>query len=209
MEDRQVDRGDFIFAQVRYSGDYDPHPAACASLLAEAMKATSLGARFRRKVVSLSATELSAYPFLYLTGHGDFRLSEEEAKGLGRYLSSGGFLLADACCGDLGFDVAFRREISRALPSSKLEPIPSAHTLFSSFEDIREAGYTTAVRASFPDLKAPFLEGIEIGGALGVVYSRFDLGNGWDGEDRPFALGFEPRDARRIGVNIIVYSLTH
>jgi hypothetical protein len=144
-----------------------------------------------------------------MTGHGDFRLSAEERAGLRRYLSSGGFLLADACCGDLTFDAAFRREIVAALPDSRLEPLDAEHPIFSSVETIREVEYSTAVRASFPDLKAPYLEGLEAGGTLCVVYSRFGLGTSWDGEDRPFAMALRPRDARRLGVNIIVFAMTH
>ena len=44
-----------------------------------------------------------------------------------RYLKAGGLLLADACCGRLAFDVAFRREIAKALPGNKLERLPPDH----------------------------------------------------------------------------------
>lgn len=208
-EDRDVDRGDFVFAQAIHSGHHDPHPAAFAALLAEVLRTTSVGARLSRKMVSLSSPELSSHPFLYMTGHGDFRLTGEEAAGLRRYLSAGGFLLADSCCGDLGFDVAFRREIGRVLPDARLAPLAADHPIFSSFEGIGDIEYTSSVRASFPDLKGPFLEGIEMGGALALAYSRFDLANGWEGEERPFSLAIAPRDARRLGVNIVLFALTH
>lgn len=209
MEDQDVERGDFVFAQVRHSGHHDPHPAAFASLLKDVMKGTSIGARFRRKVVSLASPELSSCPFLYMTGHDDFRLSDDEREGLRKFLAAGGFLLADSCCGNIAFGLAFRREMARVLPDSKLEVLGASHPVFSSFETIAGVEYTTAVRASFPELKGPFIEGIEIDGSLRVAYSRFDLGNGWDGEDRPFSLGWMPADARRMAVNIILYCMTH
>lgn len=209
VEDESVDRGDFVFAQVRHRGDHDPHPAAFASLLGEAMKATSLGARLRRELIPLDGPDLGAHPFLYMTGHGDFRLSEAERSGLRRHLASGGFLLADSCCGDLGFDVAFRREVSLALDGRELAVVPAEHAVFGSFEKISRVEYTTAVRASFPGLEEPLLEGIEIDGRLSVVYSRFDIGNGWEGEERPFSLAVRSADARRLGVNIIVFCMTH
>lgn len=209
LEDREADRGDFVFAQVRHSGHHDPHPTAFANLLADVMVRTSVGARFRRKVVSLASPELSAYPFLYLTGHDDLRLTDAERQGLRRYLEAGGFLLADSCCGSLGFDIAFRRELAAVLPDAKLTPLPPDHPLFRCFHEIGEVQYTTAVRASFPDLKAPFLEGVELAGTIRVLYSRFDLGNGWEGEDHPFSMGILPEDARRIGVNAILYSMTN
>lgn len=209
MEDREVDLGDFVFAQVRHSGDHDPHPAAFANLLGEAMKATTIGARLQRELVELSSPELAKHPFLYMTGHGDFRLTDGEIAGLRTYLASGGFLLADSCCGDLTFDVAFRREIARVLPDAELAPLALEHPIFRSFHEIGEVRYSTAVRATFGDLSAPFLEAVESDGAVIIAYSRFDLGNGWEGEERPFTLGVRADDARRLGVNIIVYCMTH
>lgn len=209
VEDREVDRGDFVFAQARFAGDCDPHPGAASALIAEALRATSLGARFRREAVSLASAETGKHPFLYMTGHGDFRLSEAERSGLRRYLSSGGFLFADACCGDASFDLAFRRELAAAIPEATLAPLPSDHAIFSTFEPVRAVAYTAAVRAAFPDLAGPFLEGLETDGALRIAYSRFDLGNGWEGEERPFALGVAPADALRIGMNVLVYAMTH
>jgi hypothetical protein len=209
LEDPEVDRGDFLFGQVRHSGDHDPHPVAFANLLADVLRETTVGARFQRRLVSLASAETGRLPFLYLTGHGDFVLSEEERAGLRRFLASGGFLFADSCCGGLTFDLAFRREIARTVPERELRPLQPDHEIYSCFETIREVEYTTAVRASFPDLKAPFLEGLEIEGKLCVVYSRFDVGNGWEGEERPFALGLKAPDARRLGLNVIVYAMTH
>jgi hypothetical protein len=209
LSDESAERGDFVFAQARHRGNSDPHPTASANLLASLMKETSIGSRFRRKVVALTDPALREYPFLYLTGHGEPGLDEAEVAGLRAFLQGGGFLLADACCGDLSFDAGFRRDLARAAPEAKLAPLPPDHPLFSSFYKVREVGYTPAVRAAYPELKGPSFEGAQVGGALRVVYSRFDLGNGWEGEEHPFSLGLLPDDARRLGVNVVLYSMTN
>ena len=46
-------------------------------------------------------------------------------------------------------------------------------------------------------------------GALAVVYSPFDLGCGWEGEECPFCRGVASRDALRLGTSILVYIMTH
>ena len=74
---------------------------------------------------------------------------------------------------------------------------------------VNVSAFATAVRASFPELKTSFIEGIEVDGTVRVIYSRFDLGNGWEGEDHPFSLGYLPEDARRLGVNAVLYAMTH
>ncbi len=209
LSDQKADRGDFIFAQVHHRGHHDPHPTAFANLLQVIMKETSVGARFQRRLVALSDPNLREHPFVYLTGHGELLLGNQEVTGLRTFLQRGGFLLADACCGDLAFDISFRRELARVLPEVRLAEIPRDHPIFSSFYPMQQVAYTPAVRANFHALKGPFLEGAEIGGALRVVYSRFDIGNGWEGEEHPFALGLLPGDARRLGVNIVIYSMTN
>ena len=53
------------------------------------------------------------------------------------------------------------------------------------------------------------MEGIEIGGTLRVLYSHYDLGNGWEGVDHPFTRGLAAGDALKVGVNAVVYAMTH
>ncbi|MBI5366105.1 MAG: DUF4159 domain-containing protein [Planctomycetes bacterium] len=88
--------GDFVFAQVRHSGNWDPDPSAFGNLLKAVIAETSARVSFQKKPVRLTDPDLGAYPFLYLTGHDDFALSDDEAAGLRRFLAAGGFLLVDS-----------------------------------------------------------------------------------------------------------------
>ncbi|MBI2900277.1 MAG: DUF4159 domain-containing protein [Planctomycetes bacterium] len=202
-------RGDFVFAQVKTSGYWDPDPSAFASLLKTVLATTNTKVTFGRKEVPLTDPKLQDYPFLYLTGHGDFTFSDEEIGNLRRFLANGGFLLADACCGNLQFDQAFRREIKRALPDSALAVLPAEHPVFTTFHKISTVTYTPQVKVSFQEVNGPYLEGIVNGDETRVIYSRFDLGCGWEGEDHPWAYGVAAPDAVRLGVNVIMYAITH
>src|SRR5204863_436103 len=51
------------------------------------------------------------HPIGYMSGHYSFRLSPPERDALRRYLTRGGFLLAEACCGRKAFDTAFREQM--------------------------------------------------------------------------------------------------
>jgi hypothetical protein len=53
------------------------------------------------------------------------------------------------------------------------------------------------------------LEGITIGGTTPVIYCPFGLGGGWRGFDHPYALDIASEDAMKLGVNILLYSMTH
>ena len=128
---------------------------------------------------------------------------------MGRYLKAGGLLLADACCGRLAFDAAFRREIAKALPGQKLERLPADHPLYHSHYDIKQVEYTPRVREDFGAINTPELEGITLDGRLAVIYSRFDLGNGWEQFPHAYSYGLKDESALRIGTNVLVFAVTH
>jgi len=69
---------------------------------------------------------------------------------------------------------------------------------------INQAKYTLAVRAKNPGLNSPWLEGIKINGEYHIIYSPYDLAAGWQGDDHPLNLGYQPGDAMQIGANILI-----
>jgi hypothetical protein len=202
-------RDDFVFAQIEHEGDWDPDPSAVHNLLKHAKDNSTLEVKFKREKLVLKDPKAATYPLLYMTGHREFAWGPEEVARLQRYLKAGGILLADACCGRLAFDMAFRREIAKVLPGAKLERIPADHALYRCHYEIRQVEYTPRVRQDFGALDAPELEGITVDGRLAVVYSRFDLGNGWEQFPHPYSYGLKDPSALQIGTNVIVYAITH
>jgi len=198
------------FGQIVHGGDWDPCPGAAMGLFKYAAANSTLGVQFRREAVDLRTAKAFSHPVLYLTGHHDFVLADEEIANLRRYLAGGGFLLADACCGRREFDAAFRREIARVLPGAKLEKLPAAHPLYAAAgERVASVGYTPAVRATKGEVKTLPLEGLQYKGHLCVVYSPYALGAGWQEEQSPYSLGVAPKDARRLGLAALMYAMTH
>jgi len=128
---------------------------------------------------------------------------------LRRYLAAGGVLVANACCGRRAFDDAFRREIKRVLPDHSLTRIGLDHPVYRSIYPIQQVDYTPLVRHEQPGLEAPTLEGISLENQLRVIYSPMGLVNGWSGAPNPYARGYESHDALRMGINILVYAMTH
>jgi hypothetical protein len=202
-------RDDFVFAQLMHQGDWDPDPSAVHNLLKFARDNSTLEVKFKRENVRLKDPKAATYPLLYMTGHRDFLWTAEEAAALGRYLKAGGLLLADACCGRLAFDASFRREIAKALPGQKLARLPADHPLYHAHYDIKQVEYTPRVREDFGAINTPELEGITLDGRLAVIYSRFDLGNGWEQFPHAYSYGLKDDSALRIGTNVLVFAVTH
>jgi hypothetical protein len=202
-------REEFAFPQIVHGGDWEPSPSAAMNLLKFLGKNTTMEVQFKRVPVDLRKTQAFDHAFLYMTGHEDFTFEDTEIRVLRSYLANGGVLLADACCGRESFDRAFRRELKRVLPKSELKELPLKHPVYSSLVTINTVSYTDWVREKEPKLNTPTLEGVTNGGVLCVIYSKYGLGSQWDGLNRPYARAYSPKDALRLGANIITYSMTH
>lgn len=210
LQDKSGNRpGAFTIGQIRHSGDWDPNPAAASNFLKEVREGSFVNANFDRVPVDLTDKDLGRHPFLYMTGHLDFEFSPEERLALRKHLESGGFLLVDNCCGRATFDVAFRRELSQVFPNRNLAELTPKHAIFHTLKDVGEVEYNENIRFLQPELKKPLVEGLDIAGRTVLVYCKYDLGNGWENTNDPFAASYSPQDSIRLGLNIILYALTH
>lgn len=201
-------RDQFVFAQAMHGGDWDPQPSAVANLLKYVARNTTLQVQFKKVGVDLRKAEAYEHSIIYLTGHDDFKLSEVEVTNLRRFLTAGGVLLGSSCCGRADFDKAFRREIARVLPNDKLALLKASHPLMSIVYPITTVTVTPLLAKERPGLRAPVLEGVSIEGRLRVIYSKYDINNGWAESPNPYVRGYASADALRIGINAIVYAMT-
>jgi len=202
-------RDQLVIAQVIHDGDWDTQPSSLASLLKHLASSTTVEVQFKKENVDLRNIDAFAHPILYMTGHKDFVLGDDEVNNLRRYLAAGGVLVANACCGRKTFDTAFRREVARVLPDQKLARIPLDHPVYRSVFPIRKVAYTPLVLHEHPGMSRPALQGVSLESQLRVIYSPYGFVNGWSGAPNPYARGYQDKDALRLGINILVYAMTH
>jgi hypothetical protein len=163
----------------------------------------------KRVVVTPGKDDLSNISFLYLTGLDDFHLNDAAVGALRSFLQRNGTLLINNGLGLSVFDAAVRREMAKVLPTSKLEPIPASHPIFSTISKVQDANYTPAVAMRFGQSKVPKLEGIALNGDLRVIYSPIDLEAGWVEDEYPMALAYRSETATPLGMDILMYAATH
>ncbi len=196
---------DFTIARLKYSGggDWYSDPSSLPNLLEAINERTTIRAAPREENVEITDPKLFQYPYLYMTGHGKVRFSDEDIKILRKYFAAGGFLHADD---NYGMDSTFRREIEKVFPDSPLIELPFDHDIYHSFYKFPDG----LPKIHEHDSESPQGFGIFYDDQLVVFYTyESDLGDGWEDPDVHNDPPEKREDAIRMGINIIVYSLTH
>lgn len=212
----RIERGLLQIAQIRHDGGWDTAPSALRNLLMALNRAVGKSASTKKNTLPLSDPDIFKYPILYMHGRNRFRLGKPEREKLKEYLSRGGVLFADSCCGSHKFDQSFRDLISELYPKQKLEQIPIEHELFSTKigHDIRRvqrrvpsAENQNAVLDTVTQSGKPFLEGVKIDNRYAVIYSKYDISCALERQASVACAGYTEEDAYRIAVNIILYAM--
>jgi hypothetical protein len=195
---------ELTIAQLQYGGggDWYANPSGLPNLLREIRARTGLRVSERPLQLKITDPNLWSQPFVYLTGHGNIRFTEEEVQILRRYLTSGGFLHADD---NYGMDESFRRELKRVFPDQELVELPASHPVYHVMYDFPNG----MPKVHLHDGKRPQGFGIVHDGRVVVFYSyETDLGNGWEDADRYNNSPEARESAFRMGVNLFLYAMS-
>jgi hypothetical protein len=174
-------------------------------------------------VVRLTDPLLYRCPLLHMEDVGVARFSDDEVANLRAYLLKGGFLIVDDFWGTEAWE-QWASEIGRALPPNiyPIVDIPMDHPIMHALYDVKEieqvssinfwirSGGSVSERGS--DSPHPNFRGIfdEHGRLLVVMAHNTDIPDTWEreGESQEYFDRFSPA-GYAIGVNIILYAMTH
>lgn len=194
------------------------YPKADLQFLTVLRRLMQIDAYESENAIRLDDPELRRYPFLYAVEVGYMSLTDGEVRGLRDYLLAGGFLVVDDFWGTLEW-LNFEAEIRRVLPEYPIVDIPLDHPIFHSFYDIDELLQVPNVglarwgrgRTWERDGYIPYCRGIfdEKGRLLVLINWNTDLGDAWEWMDDPeYPLKYSTY-AYQLGVNAIVYAMSH
>ena len=193
------------FARLQYDGggDWYNDPEVLSNLAKFTNNTLSTTIPIDQSVVRASDSKLFDFPFVYLTGHGNIRFSDNEINNLRLWMMRGGFLYADD---DYGMDESFRREIRRIFPERELIELDASFPLFKSYFDFS----TGLPKIHLHDEKPPQAFGIfDDNGRLMMLYTyETNISDGWADPDTH---GDPPQlreTALSFGLNIVHYILT-
>ena len=194
----------FSIARIHYGGggDWYSDPSSIPNLLNYLSKNTAISTNIEEIRIKLTDEDANQHPYLYLTGHGNIKFSDDEVIALRSILMNNGFLHADD---NYGMDASFRQEIKRVFPNKDLVPLPFDHRLFHSFYSFPKG----LPKVHEHDGKAPQALALFEGERIILLYTyESDLGDGWENE----SVHQDPWPVReaalKMGVNIIYFALT-
>jgi Domain of unknown function (DUF4159) len=219
--------GRFTFARLRYtvaSGGYyyrglpawaHGYAHAEENLLAITHEVSVLDAhRDGSNVLAIDDPALFKYPVAYMTEAGYWVMSDKEGAALRKYLIKGGFLILDDTRdgfspGNMGMG-NIENNFRRVFPGLHFVDISIAHPIFHSFFDIESFSivpqYYDRGAASF---RALFVDNDPNKRLLVLLNFNTDVSNFWEFS----ATGFQPiagsNEAYKLGVNYLIYALTH
>jgi hypothetical protein len=106
-------------------------------------------------------------PLLYINGHGKITLTPVQEEIIKTYIDEGGFVLAEACCGDPEFTRSFRDLIKKFFPDNTLRKMPPDHAIWKMFPGITPLDF-------------PEVEVLDRGCRTVAVFSPLPLASYWE-----------------------------
>jgi hypothetical protein len=217
------EKTEWAFARLRYfseqRGFYSwgiDSPKADRQFVAGVRRLTRLHTRSVEEVVNLHDDRIFDWPWIYAVEVGHWELSEPEAKRLREFLLRGGFLMVDDFHGTFEWAV-FIRSMTRVFPDRPIVDIPNGdqifHTLYDLSERIQVPGiqYWRSGRIWEKDGKIPMWRAIydDKGRIMVAICHNQDNGDAWEWADHPDYPEKYASQAYRMGINFIIYSMTH
>ena len=185
---------------------------------------TSLKVNPKPVVIKLDDPKLFDYPFVYMVDVGSLTLYPEEIVALRRYFDNGGFLMVDDFWGDREYAI-FYQEIKKVFPDREPVELDLDHPIFHTVYDIKEKPQIPRIEIGIrsrttgvtweggADTVTPHIQGIfdDNGRMMVIICHNTDLGDGWEREgiDEWYFREFSEKKAYPMGINIVVYALTH
>lgn len=161
-------------------------------------------------ILAADDPRLFQYPIVYVSEPGFWTVSDKEAENLRSYLHKGGFLIFDDFVGPQWYN--FAEKLQTVLPGAKLVPLDASHQIFHAFFDIEQLpthhpyeNITTEQAVYF----GVFEDNDPAKRLMLIVNYNNDIGEYWEWSDQGFFPIDLSNEAYKLGINYIVYAMTH
>jgi hypothetical protein len=165
-------------------------------------------------VLALDDPELMKFPVAYMTEAGYWTMTDKEAAGLRAYLLKGGFVIFDDFRNDFrgsgGGWQNFEANMKRVLPEARFYDIDVTHPVFHSFFEINSFDVIPqAYGNGRPVFRAIYEDNDPKKRLLAMINFNTDVSDFWEFSAEGIYPVSQDNQAFKLGVNYLVYALTH
>ena len=206
--------GDWREGHSHWTMDY---PRSDRHFSAALRRLTRIHVRSVEQPVNLDdGDEVFRYPFLYGVEVGHWNLTDAQAAKMREYLLRGGFFMCDDFHGTYEWEV-FTNSMKRVFPDRPIVDLENSDQIFHTIYDLDEryqvpgAQFLRTHQLWEFDGVVPRWRGIydDKGRLMVAICHNMDLGDSWEHADNPeYPVKFSDLGIR-IGVNYVVYAMTH
>jgi hypothetical protein len=223
--------GQFTFVRIKYEtapGGYwaggrpswvHGYPIAEQNLMRIMTDMTYLGPHVDDiNVLTLDDPELFKYPVAYIIEVGWWTLTDAEAATLRAYIEKGGFVIVDdfKMLGWRGIDSGgwepFAANMNRVFPGVRFFDMDVAHPIFHSFFEITTGkldNFPQAYNSGRPIFRGVYQDNDPTKRLLMIVNYNTDISQFWEWSGRGLRPVDDTNEAYKLGVNYLMYGMTH
>jgi len=200
-----------------YGGSWSrDYPKADRQFLMALKRLTRIEARPTEQVVDLDSDEIFNYPWVYAVQVANWTFTDAEAKRLHDYLLKGGFLMVDDFHGTADWD-RFMAGMRMVFPDRPVEELSDQDEIFHGLYDIGARfqipgeQYVWSGRTYEKDGYVPKWRAIrdDKGRVMVAICHNMHLGDAWEWADDPRYPERFASMAFRVGLDYIMYGMTH
>lgn len=210
QQNLDVSDTEFVFARWAYSsggGWNHDYPDAEEHINQIMSEATGVNVeRLSYKIIPMESEEIFKYPFGYISEPGQMYLSQTEIKNFREFVDRGGFVMLDDFDNARQFAV-MRENIELVFPDRPMVQMKGDHPILRTFYTIDslyiESPYEVGAPAEFWGIFG------EDGKLQVIICYNNDVGDYWEKIDQPAYKLRPSAEALRLGVNFVLYAMTH
>jgi hypothetical protein len=181
-------------------GDWYANPTSLKNLASFCNQELHTKLATQEAQVEVGSADIFNYPFVHMTGHGRWALTDAEAQNLRKYLEAGGFLHIDD---NYGLDPYVRPALKQVFPELTLVEVPFSHPVYHQTFEFKNG----LPKIHEHEKKAPKGYGLIYKGRLVCYYSfETDLGDGWEDPDVHRDTPQKRTEALQMGANLVQYA---
>jgi hypothetical protein len=203
----------FGYGYGSWSRDY---PKADRQFLIALKRLTRINGRSTEQVVDLDSDDIDNYPWVYAVQVQTWTFTEPEAKRLREFLLKGGFLMVDDFHGTADWE-SFLRGMRMVFPDRPIEDLENKDEIFHVLYDLDDRfqvpgeQFINTGRTYEKDGYVAKWRGIrdDKGRIVVAICHNMHLGDAWEWADSPEYPEKFASMAFRIGLDYIIYGMTH